>query len=342
MTNSLTPSGTGFSEAATKMEALLAGDTPATQTPQLADEAELDSEVSTAEPLAEDSEDETLPEAADEADADGAEEEEAAADAEDAEEGDSNKEIQLVTVKIDGKEEQIPLEEAIRGYQRHADYSRNMNQLHQEKQALESELSEVKTERAQYAELLTALQNQLSTGTEQEPDWDSLYRENPLEYVRQKDLWRDRKERLEAVSAEQQRLAQIQAAEQQQAIAQIVQQSSAKLIEAMPEWKDQKRWEQDRKAIREYGQKIGFSEQELAQAYDHRAVVALYKAMKYDSIMAKRPQPQQKANAPKVAGAGNPANAAPSKPKAEIKNAKQRLAQTGKLDAAASLFEKLI
>ena len=59
MTNSLTPSGTGFAEAATKFEALLAGNDPATQTPK-AEAAPRDSEVLTTEPLAEDSEDETL------------------------------------------------------------------------------------------------------------------------------------------------------------------------------------------------------------------------------------------------------------------------------------------
>ena len=343
MTNSLTPSGTGLVEAATMMEALLTGDeSPATQTLRPADAAEQDSEVSTTEPLAEDSEDETLTEDAEQATEDSAEEEEAAADAEDAEEGDSKKEIQLVTVKIDGKEEQIPLEEAIRGYQRQADYSRNMNKLSQEYKTLESELAEVKTERAQYAELLTALESQLAQAGEQEPDWERLYAENPLEYVRQKDLWRDRRERMDAIAVEKQRLAELHAREQAETIASIVANSKAKLVEAIPDWKDQKRWEQDRTAIREYGMKLGFSEEELAQAYDHRAVVALYKAMKYDSIMAKRPQPQQKANAPKVAGAGTPASAPASKTKTAVNSAKQRLAKSGRLGDAAALFEKLI
>ena len=130
MTNSLTPSGTGFAEAATKFEALLAGDEPATQTLNSV-KAPKDSEVLTTEPLAEDSEDETLTESSEQEEDDSANEEEATADVEDAEEDDSEPEIQLVTVKIDGKEEQIPLEEAIRGYQRHADYSRNMNQVAQ-------------------------------------------------------------------------------------------------------------------------------------------------------------------------------------------------------------------
>jgi len=341
MTNSLTPSGTGFAEAATKFEALLAGNDPVTQTPK-AEAAPRDSEVLTTEPLAEDSEDETLTETADEAVDDSADEEEATADVEDGEEDDSKPEIQLVTVKIDGKEEQIPLEEAIRGYQRHADYSRSMNQVSQEKKALEAELTEIKTERAQYAELLTALESQLAQSVDQEPDWERLYSENPLEYVRQKDLWRDRRERIEAINAEKHRLGELHAREQAETIANVVSQSKAELQKAVPEWKDKKRWEQDRAAIREYGNKLGFSDEELAQAYDHRAVLALYKSMKYDALMAKRPQPQQKSNAPKVVGGGNSSNAPPTKTKSAVSGAKQRLAKTGKLGDAAFLFEKLL
>ena len=341
MTNSLTPSGTGLVEAATKFEALLAGNEPATQTPKTG-EASKDSEVFTTEPLAEDSEDETLTESSEQEDDDSADEEEAAADVEDAEEDDSKPEIQLVTVKIDGKEQQIPLEEAIRGYQRHADYSRSMNQVSQEKKTLEAELAEIKTERAQYAELLTALESQLAQSVDQEPDWERLYSENPLEYVRQKDLWRDRRERIEAINAEKHRLGELHAREQAEVIANVISQSKAELQKAIPEWKDQKRWEQDRAAIREYGNRVGFSDEELAQAYDSRAVLALYKSMKYDALMAKRPQPQQKSNAPKVVGGGNSSNAPPTKTKAAVSGAKQRLAKSGTLADAAFLFEKLL
>lgn len=342
MTNSVNPSGAGLVEAATKFEALLAGDnSPTTQTTEPADAAIVEDSDSNTEPLnAQSSEDETPPEASNE-EADGAEEDEGAANAEDSEES-QEPEVQLVTVKIDGKEEQIPLEEAIKGYQRHADYSRKMAEVKQGRESLQAELAEVKQERAQYAELLNALSAQLAQQTEQEPNWEELYQSNPLEYVRQKDLWRDRQERLAAASQEQQRLAALQAQEQQALIASTIQESQQKLVEAVPEWKDQKRWEQDRKAIREFGNKLGFSDEELSQAYDHRAVLALYKAMKYDAIMANKPLPNKKGTAPKVASAGSQANLPPTKPKKEIFSAKQRLAKSGRLGDAAALFEKLI
>jgi len=141
---------------------------------------------------------------------------------------------------------------------------------------------------------------------------------------------------------QRQRLSEIYAIEQAEAIANVVSQSKAELQKAIPEWKDQKRWEQDRNAIREYGNKLGFSDEELSQAYDHRAILALYKSMKYDSLMAKRPQPQQKSNSPKVASGGNASNAPPTKSKSVVTGAKQRLAKSGRLGDAAVLFEKLL
>ena len=339
MTNSLNPTGAGLSEAASQFEALLTGE-PDNQTQQ-AIEAVEDSEDTTESLEATTSEDETLPEADDQSDEDGAEDEEATDNAEDEDEDASN-EDQLVTVRIDGEDKQIPLEEALRGYQRHSDYSRKMNEVVQDRKALEAEYEQVKTERAQYAELLGALQQQVQAAVSQEPNWEALYASDPLEYVRQKDLWREQKERLAAVAEEQQRLAQLQMQDRAEAISNLVRENQARLIEANPEWKDSKMWERDRAAIREYGMKLGFSEEELAQAYDHRAVMALYKAMKYDSIMAKRPQPQGRANAPKVAGAGTPASAPPTRAKSAVTNAKKRLAQSGKLGDAAALFETIL
>ena len=48
-----------------------------------------------------------------------------------------------------------------------------------------------------------------------EPDWQKLYDADPLEYVRQKDIWRDRQDKIAAAQSENARLQSLQAAEQQ-------------------------------------------------------------------------------------------------------------------------------
>jgi hypothetical protein len=146
---------TGIAEAAQSFEALLGGDTPAPTAPQ-AKVASDEAPAENAEAFVGESEgDETA--AADDADA--APEGEATAEDEDT--GEDSPEVQLVTVKIDGKTEQIPLEEAIKGYQRQADYSRKTAALAEERRSFDQDRQAVIQERTQYAHLLTALQQQL-------------------------------------------------------------------------------------------------------------------------------------------------------------------------------------
>jgi len=197
----------------------------------------------------------------------------------------------------------------------------------------------VMQERAQYQQLLTALSQQWQEAQQREPDWQKLYDADPLEYVRQKDIWRDRQDKLAASQAEMQRLQSLQAAEQQKNVLAMVEDGRRKLPELVPEWKDAKRWEADRVKVLEYGKKLGFTDEELNQAYDPRAVVALYKAMRHDEMVAKIPRPVVN-KGPRVAAAGS-ANSAPQT-RSDLTKAKQRLAQTGRQQDAAAIFERML
>lgn len=333
MITSDTPSqGIGISEAASQFEAILSGDT-GKQTLER-DPAEESSAPEDAETLDASALDEETPEDP------GVEETDATATDEEASDAPDPMD-QLVTVKIDGKEEQIPLKEAIAGYQRTADYSRKTMALSEQRKQLEAEASQVMTERAQYAQLLTVLQQQLMEAAPREPDWERLYAEDPLEYVRQKDLFRERNERLQATQAEQQRVTALMQQQQVTHLQNLVTQGRQQLTEAIPAWKDKARWESDRVKLREYAQeKLGYSPEEMSQVYDPRAVVALYKAMRHDEITGKRPAPAAQ-QTPRTMRAGAP-QAMPARQTSEITKAKQRLARTGRISDAAKLFESLI
>lgn len=334
MTTTDTPAqGIGLSEAANQFAAILDG--PAdNQTPEqdVADDSPANDQAEALE--ASPTEDETP------TDEVGAEDEEAAANDEDAEEASDPME-QLVTVKIDGQEQQIPLKEAIAGYQRQADYSRKTAAVSEMRKQVETEAQQIQQERAQYAQLLTALQQQLAETVQQEPNWERLYAEDPLEYVRQKDLHRERQERLQAATVEQQRVMSLMQQQQAMQLQEVVKQGREKLTEAIPAWKDSQRWEQDRVKLRTYAvEKLGYSEEEISQVYDPRAVLALYRSMRHDEIMSKRPAPNPQ-KGPQVMRAGSP-QTAPARRTTEITRQKQRLAQTGHVRDAAKIFESLI
>ena len=336
MSNTDTPSqGIGLSEAADAFEALLAG-TSDTQTPEddAEEKAPADDQAEALE--ASDTEEET-PDEADEAE-EGSEEDEA--DTEDEETPQEARPDQLVTIKIDGKTEQVTVEEAAKGYQRTKVFTQRMEQLAREREELHQVQSQVMAERQQYAQLLPVLQQQLMQAAQQEPDWDKLYAEDPLEYVRQKDVWRERSERQQAAQAEMQRVQYLQMQEQAANLQKAVQEGRKQLQEWIPAWQDQSRFEADRKALREFGREVGFSDEELSQAYDPRAVRLMWEALQYRRIMSKRPQPAAQAG-PKPAKPGVP-QTMPQRRTSEVTKAKQRLAKTGRVRDAAAVFETLI
>ena len=338
MTDGTPTQGTGISGAAQQFEAMMAaadGDTQSTP-----NEESTVSEAEEAEVLATETVDET-PSDAPEGEDEGATEEEAAAEEEQPQQTDPLD--ALVTVKVDGKKEQITLREALNGYSRTADYSRKTMELAEQRKAMAAEFEAVQQERAQYSQLLTALSTQLQAQQPVEPDWETLYREDPLEYVRQKDLYRERQEKLVAAQSEMQRIQQLQAMEQQQALGGYIQEQYGKLLAALPQWQNPETREAERAKIREYGNKLGFSDDELSQAYDHRAVLALYKAMKFDEMMANKPKPAAaQPGAPKAAPASSANNVVPKRSSTEVTRAKQRLAKSGRVQDAASIFETLL
>jgi len=244
-------------------------------------------------------------------------------------------------VKVDGKEIEVPKEELIRGYQREADYTRKTQKLAEERKFVESEFQQVRAERETYAQVLGQLQQKLQEFEPQEPDWNRLEVEDPTEYARQWTSHQRRQQQKFAVQAEQMRLNQLREVEMQKQINTVLAAETAVLKEKIPEWNSPEKAKAEGKALLEYGQQLGFSEQELNTITDSRALLALHKAWKYDQMMSKRPEFQAKIKkAPKMATPGSTGSV--SSKSSDINNAKKRLAQTGSVRDAASLFEKFI
>lgn len=250
----------------------------------------------------------------------------------------STPEVQTFRVKVDGEEVEVPLDELLKGYSRTSDYTRKTQKIAEERKALESEAYQVKAERQQYAEALNLLANQLAS-QEEKVDWARLEVEDPIGYATRKLKERDRKDQLTLVQMEQQRIAHLQSEEQRKALESYVQAEQAKLADAIPEWKDAKVAKAEKEKLATYLVNLGYSEAEISQLYDHRAVVALRKAVLYDEMISKAKSTVETVkNSPKTARPGNlqdqPANKS-------YLDAKQKLAQSGKISDFARAFSEL-
>lgn len=329
------PQGTGLDAAAASFERILSGQTGEQERPE-DQTAEADEALDTGEDNPEASLSEDAP---DDAASDEPEDE---ADPEDddteGEEGDEP----LYTVKVDGKEEAVPVSELIQGYQRTKDYTLKTQALAEERRVVEQELQTARMERVQYLEGLKALEQNLTALQPQRPDFDRLFLENPVEASRIKYEWDKYEQSVATINAERQRMAQMEELAQAQQIAALVEQNRDRLLnERLPEWKDPNRAKRDRDAIRQTLTAEGFTADELDQLYDDRMVKIAWKAAQYDRMQAERkaikPASRQ-APAPIRSGSAPQTNRTVN----EATRAKQRLAKTGSLRDAASVFEKLI
>jgi hypothetical protein len=181
------------------------------------------------------------------------------------------------------------------------------------------------------------LNQQLSSQTSNEPTkeyWDNLYQDDPLEYVKQRDDWRDKKEQLAQVTTAQQQIAQQQAQEQQVEFQKHLAQEQQKLVQAIPEWKDAKKAEVEKASMVTWAKRAGFSEQELNQASDHRAIVTMRKAYLFDQLQNEKPLVQKKVRrAPKMAKGGKPTTSGDLK-KQKVDKALNKLSTVQSMDSA--------
>jgi hypothetical protein len=115
---------------------------------------------------------------------------------------------QIYTVKVDGKEVEVTLDELQKGYSRLQDYTRKTQQVAEVRKQTEAELQAVRAEREQYAQLLSALEAQVQQASQPNIDWDRLYAEDPIEWVRQREIMRENQEKAAAIKSEKQRLSE--------------------------------------------------------------------------------------------------------------------------------------
>jgi len=243
--------------------------------------------------------------------------------------------------KVGGEEVEVELDELINGYQRSKDYTQKSQALAEQRKAIEAErqhLEQVKQERQAYAQKLQALDSFLSQQNKGE-DLEVLKETDPIGYAVKVAEQSQREKQLAVVRAEQQRIAQQQQAEQQQSLQNHLKSEAEKLTSVIPELATPK-GDAIRKEIREYAKSVGWSDQELASVYDHRAVLTLYKAMKFEQLQKGKPETLKKVQqAPKML---KPGTSTPNAKSSQEKQAMQRLRQTGKVRDAAAAFERFL
>ena len=323
-------------------EALLNMTEPETETPETEEAAPTEEEES--RPI---EEDESLEE-------DSKEEEEAVRAEEESEETDEEAEEEfLYAVKVDGGEQEVTLDELMKGYSRQSDYTKKTQELAEGRKAIEqlygqynSEIGALSQERQQYISALSeVVQNSLS-GLEQynNIDWGTLKEEDPIEYFSKRDELQQKQAQL---AANQQQMQQAQNQQNAQVYAQREERQNnfanyhmSQLEEKLPEWKDPDQKSKIWNEARDFALSQGYSSEEFDTLLDHRHLLVLLKAKKYDALQGNDISSKKVKNKPKVIRTGSPGGKQDTDKKKRTVKMK-RLRNTGHVDDAASILEDM-
>ena len=226
-----------------------------------------------------------------------------------------------IPIIVDGVETRVNLSEAAKGYQLQADYSRKTAALATDRKQMETAIQQ---ERAELADKQRLLDEQLAQSIEQEPDWEAMARDNPLEYLPAKENW------LKKQAAQQDALARSQQATQSQTH-EFRQRTAEVAIQSMPEWGTDEGFAKNAQGRMTAALGAGFTEVEYNGAVDYRLAVLLEKASRYDAMQNQNAVVEKKlATVPKVLKPGR------SKGKADVQ-VERRAAVNRKLDQPHSM-----
>ena len=239
-------------------------------------------------------------------------------------------------IKVNGQEVPVTLDELKAGYSRQSDYTQKTMQIAEERKALEADRQNLQ---ALINDYQNALQSPMPAMEPPVRPDAKLWDEDPIEAMRQTELYRQKMEDFQAESAKHQHLQQQAMAEKQKQMQEALNQQQVALKERIPEWQNEETATKEKAEIRRFGLSMGFTENELAQIYDSRAVQVLRDAMRYNQLQTKRGKvrqaPQGKSLAPGTPTPGEPQQLRKGK-------AMKRLAQTGHIKDAQAVFEQIL
>ena len=296
-------------------------------------------------------EEESQPEQEDESFEEESEEEEVeeAEESEDTDEREPEGE-DLYAVTVNGEEQTVTLDELVKGYSRQSDYTRKTQELSEQRKGMEqyhnqwnAEIQQIQAERQQY---VNALQNVVenSMGTLDQfatVDWETLKNDNPLEYITKRDEFRDTQEKVRQAQFQQQQAHQAHQQESQRNHQRALQEEHGKLVQALPEWSEESSRKKLGSEIKEYALTQGYTSEEIGSLVDHRSLLVLHKAMKFDKASSPEVVKKRVKNKPNVIRAGSPRDKS-STDKGKRNAQMKRLKQSGKIKDASALFEDFV
>jgi hypothetical protein len=246
---------------------------------------------------------------------------------------------QRYEVTVDGKPMEVTLKQALEGYIRTETFHQRMNKVNEASQTVMAEAQRVAQVRDHYINQNAALEQEIMTLLPQQPDWEAEFQRDPKSAYSLRKQYEAVDQKLQALRQARGAAMQERAAEQARSTETYAKDQFARFV-MDNKISDEGALRKELNSMRRTAMTAGFSEQEVATVYDARMLSVLRKASKYDRLMAAKPRAVvpgkgralTPGSAPRIGNAG----------RRNIDEAQSRLAKSGRIDDAASVFEKII
>lgn len=276
---------------------------------------------------------------AEEADADEvtAEDEDEGADESEADAAEEEPAEQLFTVKVDGREQQVPLDELLRGYSGQAYIQKGMKEVAETKQQAAAVYEALMSERQQIAQFAQAMQTGQMPMRPPEPPSEELLARDPIGYLEARVKYDKELGAFQQGQQAMQELAARQAQAEEQSHRVRLAKEQQLLAQAIPAFAKPETAAKVKQDLLKAGQEVyGFGQEELSAVADHRMLRVLHDAAQYRRLMAGKVAEKQPTQAPKtpVIKPGVKMGEQAGK-KAKAEKAKAQMKRTGSVDDIA-------
>lgn len=211
--------------------------------------------------------------------------EESEVETEDEEEGEEVEEL-YYTVKINGEEYEVTLDELQSGYQRQKDYTKKTQDLSEQRKSLEEKSAELDKAHEDFISQAQLANELLNRDLEKfkSVDWEGLKENDPTQYVQKQIEMNEIRQRQTELKQAAQQVYEHNLRAQQEQLAQHVEAQRKETLKLFPDWKDEAAAVEGQRKIVEYAKSVGYTDQELSAIVNAKDLYMLDKARQFDAI----------------------------------------------------------
>jgi len=202
------------------------------------------------------------------------------------------------------KDTDVPLAEVLKRAEAEFDVTSQSTALAEKQKAFETQqaqLSQQWQDKLKQAETLGTIAYNELVREYQSIDWNSLSQTDPARWAVLQTQYQQRNAaiqgQLQQIQAQQAEVAKQAQAKQ----ADVLKTEQQKLLQALPEWRDESKFKAARDQMTAYSKKLGFSDEELNSIFDHRYMRVLNDAAQWHALQASKAEALKKVRAAPVA-----------------------------------------